>query len=103
MLKYFNKEKKKSSIIITSVLPIEEFFARGDTEIGTDFWKMNASQLEEVVKKEEQYIKNLKKLYTQVSIKLSIAIRSDSSATSNCGGWEEITQDTYRGIGDEEL
>ncbi|CAD8187168.1 unnamed protein product [Paramecium pentaurelia] len=62
MLKLFNKEKKKAPQI-QNVLTIEEFFKRDEYEINDEFWKMNATQLEETCKKQEKYIKKLKTLY----------------------------------------
>ncbi|CAD8101342.1 unnamed protein product [Paramecium sonneborni] len=62
MLKLFNKEKKKVPQI-QNVLTIEEFFKRDEYEINDEFWKMNATQLEDTCKKQEKYIKKLKILY----------------------------------------
>ncbi|CAD8091327.1 unnamed protein product [Paramecium primaurelia] len=66
MFKYFNKEKeKKKSLIIQNVMSVEEFFNRGEYEISSDIWKMNTTQLEETINKQEKFIKHLQTLYQQ--------------------------------------
>ncbi|CAD8147375.1 unnamed protein product [Paramecium octaurelia] len=66
MFKYFNKEKeKKKSLVIQKVMSVEEFFSRGEYEISSDVWKMNSTQLEETINKQEKFIKHLQTLYQQ--------------------------------------
>ncbi|CAD8097102.1 unnamed protein product [Paramecium sonneborni] len=66
MFKYFNKEKeKKKSLVIQKIMSVEEFFNRGEYEISSDIWKMNSTQLEETINKQEKFIKHLQTLYSQ--------------------------------------